>query len=287
MIGKVVKISDYKLTYGKEAMNANIYGAFKSVKNGNKYVIYSYVDNVKKGNKVYYGSLFVRNNELVVMLSKDTNEDIIKKFLENVINDGNMDEYEIISLKDINGIQIIDDASVSFDVDINTLYDKTIPKVEVVKKEEVKTEKRFSISYIFFALFIIVLVLFFFVNPEVLVGEEIKYNCSKNYSHDDLNANVSEEVELIFTSKGKITSINVTTDYVFNDSDEYGDFRDKGYYYQYMEEGDTYKLDDDSYTYRVFSKIDTVNDYFMPTDKDELISYYNNNNYICKEEVVK
>lgn len=287
MIGKVVKISDYNLTYGKEAMYVNIYGAFKYVKNGNKYVIYSYVDNIKRGNKLHYGSLFVRNNELVVMLSKDTKDDVVKGFIDCVINNKNMSEYEIISLKDINGIQIIDDASVSFDVDISTLYDKTIPKVEVVKKDDVKKEKSFSISYIFFALFIIVLVLFFFVNPEVLVGENIKYNCSKSYIHDSLNANVSEEVELVFTSKGKITSIDVTTDYVFGNSDEYNDFRNKGYYYQYMEEGDTYKLDDDSYTYRVFSKIDTSNDYFMPTDKDELISYYEDNDYVCKEEVIE
>ena len=54
-----------------------------------------------------------------------------------------------------------------------------------------------------------------------------------------------------------------------------------------MNKGDTYKFIDDTYTYRVFSKIDTSNDYFMPTKLDELISYYKDNNYSCKEENIE
>ena len=154
MIGKKIRINDYKFTYGKEVMYVNVYGAFKSVKSGNKYVIYSYIDDVNKKNKLYYGSVFVRNNELVVMLSKDTKEDSVKEFTTDILSDKNEDNYEIISLKDIDSIQIIDDAPVSFDVDINKLYDKTMPKVKVIKKED-KPKKRVSIGYIFLILFII------------------------------------------------------------------------------------------------------------------------------------
>ena len=52
MIGKKIKINDYKFTYGKEVMYVNVYGAFKSGKSGNKYVIYSYIDDVNKKNKL-------------------------------------------------------------------------------------------------------------------------------------------------------------------------------------------------------------------------------------------
>ena len=124
MIGKKIKINDYKFTYGKEVMYVNVYGAFKSGKSGNKYVIYSYIDDVNKKNKLYYGSVFVRNNELVVMLSKDTKEDSVKEFTTDILSDKNEDNYEIISLKDIDSIQIIDDAPVSFDVDINKISHK-------------------------------------------------------------------------------------------------------------------------------------------------------------------
>lgn len=286
MIGKVIKISDYNLTYGKEEIHANVYGAFKSIKNGNKYVIYNYVEDKTKKNKVYYGSLFIRNNELVVMLSKDTKEDIIKEFIDSIITNKGTEEYEIIKLDNINSIQIIDDAPVSFNVDINTLHEKTIPKVEETDKEP-KPKKKISITYFFFALFIIVLILFFFVNPEVLTGKNIEYICSKNYQHEELNATTAEEIELIFTPKEQITTINITTSYIFNDADEYNTFKNNGYYYQYMEKGDTYKLEDDSYTYKVFSKIETSNDYFMPTNKEELITYYEDKDYTCKEQPIK
>ena len=270
MIGKKIRINDYKFTYGKEVMYVNVYGAFKSVKSGNKYVIYSYIDDVNKKNKLYYGSIFVRNNELVVMLSKDTNED----------------NYEIISLKDIDSIQIIDDAPVSFDVDINKLYDKTIPKVKVTKKED-KTKKRVSIGYIFLILFIIVVALFFFINPEILKGKNKEYTCTKSYTHEKLPANINEKVELVFTSKNVISTINITSDYVFNDTDYYKEFRDNSYFYQYIEKGDTYKFDDYNYTYRLFSKIDTSNDYFMPSKLEELLTYYKDKGYSCKENNIE
>ena len=252
MIGKKIRINDYKFTYGKEVMYVNVYGAFKSGKSGNKYVIYSYIDDVNKKNKLYYGSVFVRNNELVVMLSKDTKEDSVKEFTTDILSDKNEDNYEIISLKDIDSIQIIDDAPVSFDVDI------------------------------FLILFIIVVALFFFINPEVLKGKNKEYTCTKSYTHEKLPANINEKVELVFTSKNVISTINITSDYVFNDTDYYKEFRDNSYFYQYIEKGDTYKFDDDNYTYRLFSKIDTSNDYFMPSKLEELLTYYKDKGYSCK-----
>lgn len=287
MIGKKIKINDYKFTYGKDVMFVNVYGAFKYNKNGNRYVIYSYIDDIKKGNKLYYGSLFVRNNELVVMLSKGIKEDVIHDFIDDFMHDKNMDDYDIVSLDKIDSIQIIDDASAYFDVDMATLYDKSMPKEVDVSKGEVKEKKSISFGYIFLVLFLIVLALFFFVNPEVLRGKNIKYICNKKYDHEVLPARIDEKVELVFNAKGNIASIDITYDYVFNDTDYYKKYRDNGYFYQYMNKGDTYKFIDDTYTYRVFSKIDTSTDYFMPTKLDELISYYKDNNYNCKEENIE
>ena len=41
MIGKKVKVNDYKFTYGEETVYLELYGVFKN-KTGNKYAIYSY-----------------------------------------------------------------------------------------------------------------------------------------------------------------------------------------------------------------------------------------------------
>ena len=276
MIGKQIRLNDYKFTYGRETIYLNVYGAFKNKKNGNKYVIYSY-DN----NRLYFGSLFIRNKEIIVMIPKEDESEIVKKFTYSILDNKLSDDFEVISLDDIDSIQIIDETLCDFNVDMSKLYDITIPKPKV-EKEEIKPNKKISIASIFFVLLFVVIILFFFVNPEVIFGKNKEYSCTKSYLHDDLPASVNEEVVLVFNGKDNINSIDVKTDYVFSDAQYYKDFKDKSYFYNYFKEGDTYKFEDTTYTYRLFSKIDTNEDYFMPSKLDDLVSYYRNNGYECK-----
>lgn len=276
MIGKQIRLNDYKFTYGRETIYLNVYGAFKNKKNGNKYVIYSY-DN----NRLYFGSLFIRNKEIIVMIPKEDESEIVKKFTYSILDNKLSDDFEVISLDDIDSIQIIDETLCDFNVDMSKLYDITIPKPKV-EKEEIKPNKKISIASIFFVLLFVVIILFFFVNPEVIFGKNKEYSCTKSYLHDELPASVNEEVVLVFNGKDNINSIDVKTDYVFSDAQYYKDFKDKSYFYDYFKEGDTYKFEDTTYTYRLFSKIDTNEDYFMPSKLDDLVSYYRNNGYECK-----
>ena len=276
MIGKQIRLNDYKFTYGRETIYLNVYGAFKNKKNGNKYVIYSY-DN----SRLYFGSLFIRNKEIIVMIPKEDESEIVKKFTYSILDNKLSDDFEVISLDDIDSIQIIDETLCDFNVDMSKLYDITIPKPKV-EKEEIKSNKKISIASIFFVLLFVVIILFFFVNPEVIFGKNKEYSCTKSYLHDELPASVNEEVVLVFNGKDNINSIDVKTDYVFSDAQYYKDFKDKSYFYDYFKEGDTYKFEDTTYTYRLFSKIDTNEDYFMPSKLDDLVSYYKNNGYECK-----
>ena len=50
----------------------------------------------------------------------------------------------------------------------------------------------------------------------------------------------------------------------------------------FINDGDTYKFDDNTYTYKLFSSINTKEDFFLPTDKDGLIKHYQDDNYTCK-----
>ena len=276
MIGKQIRLNDYKFTYGRETIYLNVYGAFKNKKNGNKYIIYSY-DN----SRLYFGSLFIRNKEIIVMIPKEDESEIVKKFTYSILDNKLSDDFEVISLDDIDSIQIIDETLCDFNVDMSKLYDITIPKPKV-EKEEIKPNKKISIASIFFVLLFVVIILFFFVNPEVIFGKNKEYSCTKSYLHDELPASVNEEVVLVFNGKDNINSIDVKTDYVFSDAQYYKDFKDKSYFYDYFKEGDTYKFEDTTYTYRLFSKIDTNEDYFMPSKLDDLVSYYKNNGYECK-----
>ncbi len=281
MIGKKVRVNDYKFTYGEEIVYLDLYGVFKN-KTGNKYAIYSYSN---KSNKLFYGTYFQRNNEAVIMTSKENPKELIKEFTLSLLDDNYKDKFEIISLEKIEIAEIIDEYQADFNVDLNKLNDLTIPKPVVnKKKEEPKKEKKpISLAVLFFIIFIIVVIAFFFVNPEVIIGKDKVYSCTKNYLHKKLPASVSEEITLIFSGKSQITNIDLTADYKFNNTNYYKEFRDKGYFYQYMEENDTYKFVDEKYTYRLFSKIDVESEeYFMPTEEQELIHNYQEKGYTCK-----
>ena len=146
MNGKRIKVNDFKFKYGQETIFINVFGAFKYKKNNNKYVIYSY-DN----SKLYYGSLFIRDNELVIMLSKNDGENLINKFLDDILTGNSDSDFEVISLDKIISAQIIDEGVINKKIDINKLDELTIPKKknsEVVNEN--KKKKRISISGIFF-----------------------------------------------------------------------------------------------------------------------------------------
>lgn len=280
MIGKKIKVNDYKFTYGQETIYLNVYGAFKNTRSGNKYAMYSYENNNKK---LYYGSFFQRGKEAVIMTSKENPKEIIKEFVDSIINQTKNDKFEIISLNEITSIEIIDEVLFDIPVDILKLHDLTIPKPVVKEENETsKKKKPFSIAWFFFIIFLLVIIAFFFFNPEVILGENINYVCTKSYIHKTLPASVTEEISLTFSGKGNIKNIDVTMNYSFNNTNYYSEFKDKSYFYKYMEEGDTYKFVDESYTYRVFSNINTEEEYFLPTEKTELVSYYQDKEYTCK-----
>lgn len=280
MIGKKIKVNDYKFTYGQETVYLNLYGAFKNIKSGNKYAIYSYENNNKK---LYYGTYFQRGKEAVIMTSKQNSKEIIKEFIEMIMTEKNNNDFEILSLEEITSIEIIDELVYDDSVDISMLYDKTIPKPVVKEDSSIQKKKKpFSIAIFFFILFIIVVIAFFLFNPEVILGKNKNYVCTKSYLHKTLPSSVTEEISLTFSNKSLITKIDITTNYAFNNTTYYVEFKDRSYFYKYMEEGDTYKFIDNKYTYRVFSSINTEEEYFLPSEEKELISYYQNKEYTCK-----
>lgn len=279
MNGKRIKINDFKFKYGQETIFINVFGAFKYKKNNNKYVVYSY-DN----NKLCYGSLFIRNSEIVIMLSKNDDDSLVQRFLEDILNGNIDDDFEVISLDKIDSAQIIDEGIVNKSFDIDRLKDLTIPKKKI--KEEIpenKKKKSLSISGIFFVLFLIVVVAFFFFNPEVIMGKDKNYICSREYIHKTLSITVKEEIKLTFNGRGKIKAASGTNDYVFNDINYYNKFKDSGEFYKYMDEGNTYKFIDKDKTYRVMDDMDNLNDYYSFEEEDLILEYYNEKNYECKK----
>lgn len=278
-MGKIIKIDEYNFTYGKGTDYLNVFGGFKYKEDGNKYVIYSH-DNTK----LFYGSLFIKDNKLVIMDVKNDVSSIIKEFTHVLLDDKKSTDFEVISLDDIDSVEIIGENTVDIDSSvILNLFDKTIPK-ELEKPVQNETKKSKSSSVVGICLFLLIVIVgaFFWFNPEIIEGEKRRVICDKTYIHESLNATVTEEVTLTFSGKDKITDIDLVTDYKFNNSLQYEEFVKKNYYYQYMKEGDTYKLDNSASTYRVFSSIDTEVDFFLPTSYKELVEDYKNKGYDCR-----
>lgn len=281
MTGKKLRVNDYKLTYGQETLYINMYSAFKNKKSGNKYAIYSY----ENKNKLNYGSFFLRGKEAVIITSKENPKDIINDFTNSLLEGKENKNFEIISLSEIETVQIIDEYTSDENIDLVKLDELTIPKPIIEKNDDTRKKKKpISIAGFFFTIFVLVVVAFFFVNPEVIMGKDRNYTCTKRNSHQAIPATVTEEIFLTFNGKGNIINIDVTRDYIFSSTDYYNEFKEKSYFYQYMKEGDTYKFIDEEYTYRLFSTIDieTNEEYFLPTEETELISYYEEKNYTCK-----
>lgn len=279
MIGKKIKVNQYKLTYGKETEYINMYAAFIYKKNGSKYAIYSY----ENSNILNYGSFFQRGKDAIIMAPKEKTTDLIEEFTNNLLIEKENSKYEIIDLKEIETVQIIEEKTSNIKYDINKLNELTIPKIEVRKeKESTQKKKTILLGPLFFTLFIIVVIAFFFVNPEVIIGKDKYYSCTKKYNHKKLPSEVTEDIILIFSSKGKITQIDVTKDYKFDNIEYYNEFKAKGYFYQYMEEGDSYKFVDNEYKYRIFSHVEINEEYFLPSEEEGLISYYHDKDYTCK-----
>lgn len=278
MIGKRIRISDYKFTYGQEVIYINVFGAFKNKKDGSKYIVYSY-DN----KKVYCGSFFVNNNMGTIMISKDMNEDIINDFIEDILSNKKSNKYEIFNLDEINSIQIIDEMVLDSVVDINKLYEITIP-VEKVTKEVSNKKNKFPFTIVFIIFLFVVIGIFMFINPQIIYGKNKNYICNKEYSHKELPSNVIENISISFDGRGNLLSLNIIDDYVFTDVNYYNEFKNKNYFYKYIEEGDTYKFDDSIYTYRVFRSVDVTNDFFLPNSEEDLLVYYRNNGYDCNEK---
>lgn len=277
MIGKVVKISENDLTFGKEASFIEIYSCFKIKKNGNKYIIYKHQDS----NILSFGSVYFKPNAIIIIDIKDNNE-FIKEYTHNLIYKKDLSAYEILDIKDIEKAEIISENTLEVKPEtLSTLYDLTIPKPEI--KVETKPKKK-NKGLIFIILFIILLgcaaILYFYQDKIFGVKKEIY--CSYQYKDKELNTNILEEVLYNFGRRSNVESINRTITYTFDSSDEYNSFKNNNAYYDYIIKNSTYQFDDINYVFKQFVPIDLENNN-LPEEYDEVISYFELKQYTCSE----
>lgn len=295
MNGKELKVAETNLTFGVSARMVNVFGVFKYKPTNSLYVIYADVNT--KYNFVDYGSSHVKNNIILSMnCDPKKTEEIIKEYIYKVTNQEELDNFEIISLQDIEEIELISSNKLEIKMEVlNKLVELTIPKKEE-KLEEKKEKKKKKSPLKTFLLILIILVIATLAslylttkNQEETIAKTI--TCTTTYDHDQLEYVIVDEEQVFnFNNNDTLSSVDISKLFKFQTEESYLDFINKGLFYRYMPEENTeggWNQDDEAHTFQIITKerVDTA--YNKPTSYEDVLPYYKNQGYECTENIEK
>lgn len=270
MYGRIMKVSEYELKFGAKEKNVKVFVCFKYLKNGNNYVVFSSGEEENAG-KICFGLLHknMEKGKIVVIEPKTGDSEIIKEAIWKIINNMDLNYYEIISVDDIEKIEIISNSFLDIKSDvISKLEDITIPKKEEVKEEIVKKKGNPILKFFILLLILIVGIGSFLFSYNI--GEFLGYGkmltCQIVYPHSKLEANINRTLTIYYDRKGNMDKLTDNMAYIFNEYDVYYDFKEKGEYFSYQPAGITdggMKFEDDTNTFRTIVNSKGNEEYYV------------------------
>lgn len=295
MNGKVLKVVEYNLTFGETTRQINVYGLFRYKKNNNLYIVYS--DTNTKYNYVSYGSSHIKNQSVLSMkVNNKEEEEIIKEYIFKVTSHEELTNFEMISLENIEGIELISSDKLELKEGLlQTLADLTIPK----KKEEEKTipttkveikSKKGGKKKVFLILIVLLLVLglYFYFNFSFKNSKVVKtFTCTKTYQNDNLKAKVEEENTYHFGSNERLEFYEEKKLYQFLTVEDYQDFINKGLIYKYIPDDadSSFKQSETHHTFETYTKKEIDVSYNKKTSYEEALQEIKEEGYTCEEKV--
>jgi len=285
MKGLEISVTNSDLVVKQEEHLVKLFVIFKDNKYGTKYVIFTDSDN----KELFYGSPLVNGNKMIIMRFKDIkDEETIKEFVWNYLNEERTSKFEVIEIPQIEKLEIIDNNTLEVKEEyIEKLNDIFFKKEEVVVEEkiDIKEENKKNIRPIlaFLVLILVGVVGFLYLksNPELIYGKDIYVECKYNYNIEEIGATASEYVMLTFSNSQVLKKHEKEINYTFIDSDKYYEFKEKNLNYIYIKEEGNEKFIDEDSSYKFFIDYNINNNYTLPKGYDELYDYYKNNNYSC------
>lgn len=292
MNGKTIKVVEYNLSFGSNDRMVNILGVFRYKTNNNMYIIYSDVD--IKYNIIYYGSSYIKNNQVLSIASnqKDT-EEIVKEYIYKSINNEQLDNFQMISLDNIEGLEIISSNKIEVKPDVlYQLIEKNIPKnlekEESTSIEKSKKKKSNKLTIIIVLILVLGISLFYLFNNMSSKNDSTKlFVCTKEYLHDTLDAKVEEENTYYFNNFDEVEKVNNKKIYYFQKKDSYSSFIKNGTMYKYMpddKEG-SWDKSDTEYWFKTDVTINVDSSYQEEKKYESAINYYRKNGFYCIEKV--
>lgn len=289
IIGKKIKVNDFNMEFGHQAKFVNLICFYKYQKDNNLYAIYCDDTNIPYG-IINFGTAHIKGNSLIVIGSKDPNQEMIKEFTYKLSNNETLDNFEIQDITNINAIELVSTNKLEIKKEIlASIVDKVIPlpkQTENQDKNSKKKKKSVLLPLLLILIFICIIAYFFFfkTNEEKDITTKMII-CTRETQSTEIDAKVIEDNTYNFNPNDKLEYINKSTTYKFYNEDDYIDFIDKGLYYTYIpDENGGFTLDDNSHSLKVIEKETIDEDYTLPTDYEESLKYYKEKGYSCTEQ---
>ena len=279
MNGKVLKVSSNDLYGNVDDRKVSVFAAFNHLKYMNRYVIFSFLDEYNK-KKLYFGSVHLKDNSLVVFSIKDNNSiNFVNKFITDYMsNKVDSNEFQIIDISNAEKIELVAFNTIDFE------YLEQLDQMSIKREISNITDDTKSGNKGFLYVLLILLIgiagglTYLYFNPDTLTVELKKLECNMEGFNKSIELNYSSSLEAKFDKEDKLNSINKVDIYKFENEEEYIQFKENNKERLLGIKDGGYTYDDDNLTLKVIYSDDLIIDSY-----DEVYEYVENEGYSCIE----
>lgn len=281
MIGKILKVKDINMAFNEKAKKVSVFTCFTHVKYSDNYIAFADYDNYKNG-ILYYGTVYIKGNTVVIFDIKQDKENIVFDFVNKITSGANDSEYSIINISNMTEVEIIskNEKNVGSEL-LNKLDELTIPKEVVDASEEERNE---SLGFLYFMLIIFILLLggsiYLYFNKDKYLKQYDKVVCTLSNTNDGYK--YSDKLYLEFDSKNELRYLNHDVSYQFDNKNDYNNFKYTNLWAE--NKMSDYNFDDSKLIFTYTNSSKTIEDNELMTAYDEVIGYYKSNGYDCIKE---
>jgi len=258
MKGKVLRVFNNDL-YGRvDDRPVVVFASFIHKKYMNRYAIFAF-QNEYHQNKLYYGSIHIKENSLVVFKVRPEIKMIFDDFLQQYTNN-NLVDYELIDISNLTKLEIVGYNDMSYDK-ILLLDELSIPKPEIKNDDNQKSDSTFKIILPMILLIVGAIAAYIFLNPSLLAKKLLV--CSKDDYHNEMRLNYQEKLAIVFNGKNRVIQYHVEEIYQFRTTLKYQNFKDESHHFIY------FSGDDKKYEYHD-DKLELVVSYERTSDINDI-----------------
>lgn len=240
MKGKVLRVFNNDLYGRADDRSVVVFATFIHKKYMNKYAIFAFQNEYQK-NKLYYGSIHIKENSLVIFKVKPELKNIFDDFL-NQYTTKNLVDYELIDINNLTKLEIVGSNEMEYDK-LLLLDELSLYKPPVKTTTEKTSNSTFKIIIPIIILIIGAICTYVFFTPSLL--EENLLTCSRDSYHEKMRLNYREKISIVYNGKNRIKEYKTEETYKFRTTLTYQNFKDESRHFLYFEGDDkNYKYDD-------------------------------------------